>query len=338
MPSVVMKLFILFRRIFEHFAPAICVLVLTLPACPQSLIPKKRVSVLNFEDYTGRSAQASKVFGAAAGDVGKGISAKLIEKLVSGDKYTVIDQSAVKKLLEEQASADDKRLNAYGRAAKIGRMLGIDALIVGAVTRLGPDNEHAAVGGAHSGMSTWKSKAYVDITARVLDMTNAEIIADFTITGESPRVGEITRIKGRGPSSAPQDILGSEFIDSLFGEATQNAIEKLAAKLNGFSEKIPTLHVEFDGLIAEVAGGIVTLNLGSKSGLKVGDQLFVMREVRNITETQTDAAISAGFEHIGEVRVSAVDEQSSTAIFSGPGQVRVGDRVKSASAPPIVAH
>jgi hypothetical protein len=180
----------------------------------------------------------------------------------------------------------------------------------------------------HSGMSTRKSKAYVDITARVLDMTTGEVIAGFTATGESARSGEVIGIRGRGHSKATQEILSSEFVDSLLGEATRNAVEKIAVQLNSFAEKIPPLRIEIEGLVAEVAGDSVTLNLGKKSGVRVGDKFAILREVRAVTDRQTGGSLPPVVEQVSEATVTEVADLYATAIFSGSGEVRVGDRVK----------
>ncbi len=304
----------------------------------QEMVQKRRVTLLNFEDYTGTVSEAVKVFGADVGDAGKGISALLLEKLNAGGKYTLVDQSAVSKLLKEQNSSDDDRLDVYGRAAKIGRMLGLDAMIVGAITRFGPDASQRDAGGSHSGISTRKSKAFVAVTARVLNMTTAEVIAEFTAAGESTGTGQVMRFKLRGHSHEPQEILGSEFVDGLLAEATRNAVEKIAGQLNNFAEKIPIFNIEFDGLVAEVAGNSVTLNLGRNSGLKVGDKLAVVRELRATIDPQTGTSLPPAVEHIGEVTVTDVAGLYATAVFSGPGQAQVGDRVQSLATPQIPSH
>ena len=287
---------------------------------------------MNFEDDSGTSTATSNAFGADAADVGKGISVQLIEKLIAGGKYAVVDRSAVKALLEEQNGAHEGE-DAYGTAARIGRMLGLDAMIIGAITRYGP--EAAPKSGGHP-MSTRKSKAYVDITARVLDMTTGQLIGGFTATGESARSGDVMHINGPGRLGETPEILGGDFANSLLGEATRNAVEKIAEQLASFAEKIPTLALQIDGLVAEVAGNSVTLNVGKKTGVKVGDKLAILREIRAVSDTPTD--LGTLVEHVGEATVTEVADVYATAIFSGSGQVRVGDRVKSVTNSPAPAH
>jgi|HubBroStandDraft_6_1064221.scaffolds.fasta_scaffold11272_3 curli biogenesis system outer membrane secretion channel CsgG len=325
------------NRVLRRAALAIWLLVLCSVACPQSTTPKKRVAVLNFEDDTSGSIATSGAFGGSAKDAGKGISALLIEKLLQGGNYTVVDQSALKKALDEQNRSDADDADPYALAARIGRMLGLDAMIVGRITRFGPDPAPKDPGGSHSGMSTRKSKAYVDITARVLNMTTAEVAAVITATGESAHSGDVMRITvkaGHGQPKNTQEMLSGEFLDSLLSEATRNAVDQIAAQLNSVAEKIPTLRIEMDGLVAEVAGNSVTLNLGKKSGVKVGDKLVVLREVRAAADAQSGGSVPPVVEvveKVGEATVTEAGDVYSTAVFSGPGQVHVGDHVKSAS-------
>lgn len=313
---------------------AIWQVVLCSAACPQETAQRRRVAILNFEDDSGANTGASG-FGVGAGDVGKGISAQLIEKLTSGGEYTVVDQSEVRQVLAEQNSSELDSMDAYGKAARIGRILALDAMIVGAITRLGADTAPKT---GHSRMSTRKSKAYADITARVLNMTSGEVITEFTATGESAGSGEVRVIRAGGQSKVTTQILGSEFADSLLAEAIGNAVQKIAVQLNSFAEKITPLTLEMEGLVAEVAGNIVTLNLGKKSGVKVGDKFAILREISSVADPQTGGSLPLAVEHVGEATVTEVHELYATAISSSPGQVRIGDRVKRIVGSQTVPH
>lgn len=232
--------------------------------CGQESGAKKRVAVLNFDNPSMSADGPSGLFGADGADVGKGVSILLIEKLVQGGKYTVVDRSALEKLLKEQSDPEGERADAYGMAAKIGRMLGLDAMIIGGVTQYGPDDRRADAKAAGSqfagGVRVRKSKAYVGITAQVLDMNTANVIAGFTATGESTQEGSITTISGKGKSKDATEMLGSEFVDSLLPEATRDAVGKIAEKLNAFSEQIPRLQMEPQGHDAKLSGAALSEN------------------------------------------------------------------------------
>jgi Flagellar assembly protein T, C-terminal domain len=123
----------------------------------------------------------------------------------------------------------------------------------------------------------------------------------------------------------------------LLGEATRNAVEKLALQLNAFAEKIPALTLDIDGLVAEVAGNSITLNVGKQSGVKPGDNLTVLREVHGATDAQS-APIPLVVQHIGQATVTEVADLYSTAVIVGAAPVQVGDLVKRVASSPNPPH
>jgi curli biogenesis system outer membrane secretion channel CsgG len=152
----------------------------------------------------------------------------------------MVDRTALEKVVNEQKDSDRAALDAYGMAAKIGRELGLDAMILGAVTRYGPDDKSKAGGALRAGMRTRQSKAYVEITARIFSVSTGQVLESFTANGESARTGTVTTFKTRDPSTPTIDTVSSDFA-TLFNEATHNAIEQLAAQLNSAANKIPVL-------------------------------------------------------------------------------------------------
>lgn len=304
-----------------------CLLILGHPAHGQEETPKKRIAVLNFDNPDVGADAPSGLFGADGEDVGKGISALLIQKLVQGGKYTLVDRSALAKLLKEQSGAESDCVDAYGMATRIGRLLGLDAMIVGAVTRYGPEGKQVNVGGGGFGIHARKSKAYVEVTAAVLNITSGAIMADFKSAGESSRTGEISIMSGRGRGKSSMEILGSEFVESLLPEATNNAVEQIAAQLNAFAEKIPALQMAAEGRVAEVEGNVLTLNVGRKSGLQIGQRMEVLRQAATDSAAPADASPPA--ERIGLATITELGDDYATASFSGAGLPKVGDRVRS---------
>jgi curli biogenesis system outer membrane secretion channel CsgG len=304
-------------------------LLLLCPASGQEVAQKKRVAVLNFDNPSVGSETPSGLFGADVEDVGKGVSARIIQKLLQGGKYTVVDRYALEDLLKEQKDVDSDHADAYGSAARVGRLLGLDAMIIGAITRYGPDDKHKGAGGVvfPSGVHTRKSKAFVEITARVFNVSTGEVIAEFRGAGESAQPGEIAIIRARGQSEASTEILSSDFAESLLVEATSNAVEQIAAQLNLFADKIPALRIATEGLVAEVVGNMLTLNIGKKTGIKVGDHLEVLRPAA-VAESASPKAPQRVMERVGVVTVTEVADHYATAMFSGPGQAQVGDQVR----------
>src|SRR6202048_278592 len=190
------------------------VLIFLVTASP-CLAQKKRVAVLNFEYGTVRSS-AQAIFGTDQ-DVGKGISDMLVQKLVEDGKYSVIERNALDKVLGEQNFSNSDRADA-STAAKIGRILGVDAIIIGSITQFGRDDQHTNIGGGGyggygsklglGGIGTKKSKAIVGITARLVNTTTGEILAAVTGKGESQRSGTSLIGAGAGGGSGGGAGLG----------------------------------------------------------------------------------------------------------------------------------
>ncbi len=105
---------------------------------------KKRVAVMNFDYATVQSGVAA-LFGTNQ-DIGKGIADILVDKLVNDGVYSVIERKQLDKILAEQNFSNSDRADPNS-AAKIARILGVDAIIVGSITQFGRDDKSTDVGG-----------------------------------------------------------------------------------------------------------------------------------------------------------------------------------------------
>jgi hypothetical protein len=95
------------------------------------------------------------------------------------------------------------------------------------------------------------------------------------------------------------------------------------------NSKLQVRQVTVDGLIAAVEAGQIILNVGAKTGLKVGDQLTVERVTKEIKDPATGKVLRRLSTPVGVVRVTDVDDVSSVATaVSGTG-FKVGDAVKT---------
>ena len=100
---------------------------------------KKRVAVFDFDYATVQSASAA-AFGTNV-DVGRGIADLTVKYLVQDGTYSVIERKAMDKVLAEQNFSNSDRANPNS-AAKIGKLLGVDAIIVGSVTQRHPEQQN----------------------------------------------------------------------------------------------------------------------------------------------------------------------------------------------------
>ena len=124
--------------------------------------------------------------------------------------------------------------------------------------------------------------------------------------------------------------LGTEdFRQTILGEATYAAVEDLVAALVDANDKIPFTKPEVRGLVADVQGLIVILNVGTSHEVRVGDTLKVLTVTRTITDPATGKALREITEEIGQVRIDETDDQSSVGTVISGGEIKVGDIVKN---------
>ncbi|HEY5030555.1 MAG TPA: CsgG/HfaB family protein [Candidatus Angelobacter sp.] len=315
----------------------ICTLVLLAVTGAAQTSGKKRVAVLDF-DYGTVQSSVSSLFGTNQ-DVGKGITDMLVEKLVKDGKYSVIERKALDRILAEQNFSNSDRANP-ATAAKIGQILGVDAIIMGSITKFGRDDKSKSFGGAGlaprgfgiGGIKKNESKAVCAISARLVDTNTGEILAAVTGEGESKRSG--TSLIGGGAGSGGGGVGGfdthaSNFGQTLLGEAVTQAVTDVGGQLGASVANVPTRKVEVAGVVADVSGNTLIINVGSKTGLKVGDKLEISHAGRQIKDPTTGKVLKTISTKIGEATVTEIDADSATLSFSGTGSARVGDVAKT---------
>ena len=302
---------------------------------------KRRVAVMDF-NYGTVTTSVAAIFGSNQ-DIGKGIVDLLIDRLVNDGTYRVIERQALNKLLTEQNFSNSNRADPSS-AAKIGRLLGVDTIIVGDITQFGRDDHNTNVGGMGStlgryglgGVGLKKSKAVVAVTARMVDVDTGEILASVTGTGESARSG--TSLVGGGGSGwsgggGNLDMGSSNFGQTILGEAVKQAVSQLATGLDANASKLPIAAapapVPVQGMVADASGGDIIINVGSSSGVHVGDKLAVTRVSRVIKDPVTGKPLRSIETNLGQLTITSVDSGSAVGTFSGAGAVKVGDTVKT---------
>ena len=298
---------------------------------------KKRVAIFDF-DYATVHSNVAAMFGQDV-DVGKGISDLLVKYLVKDGTYSVIERKALDKILAEQNFSNSDRANPNS-AAKIGKLLGVDAIIVGSITQFGNETKNQGVGGGGGGLGGFglggfhhsKSKAIVTLDARIVDIDTAEILAVADGKGESSR--ESTSMLGGGGNwhgfgGGNVDFGSSDFQSTIIGEAVKSAVEQMSTEVIAGNTKLQVRTVVVDGLVAAVDSGQIILNVGAKAGVKVGDELAVERVTREIKDPATGKVLRRLSSPIGVVKITDVDDVSSIATAVSGSGFKTGDAVKT---------
>ena len=298
---------------------------------------KPRVAVMDF-DYGTVQTTSAAVFGTNV-DVGKGITNLLVTDLVKDGNFSVIERSALDKVLNEQNFSNSNRADPNS-AARIGKLLGVDAIVVGTITEFGNETKHTGLGGAGGNWGGWglghvghsNSKANVSITARIINIDTGEIMAVADGDGQSSRSS--TSLLGGGGDwhgfgAGDADFGSSNFQQTIIGEATKNAVQQLATNLDSQSAKVPVRTIVVEGVVAAVDGGQVILNVGAKAGVKVGDQFNVQRVTREIKDPTTGAVLRRLTTTVGVIRATDVDDVSAICAPVSGSDFKVGDVIKT---------
>jgi len=305
---------------------------------------KKRVAVMDF-DYATVQSRVAELFGSNQ-DIGKGITDILVDKLVNDGAYSVIERKQLDKIIAEQNFSNSDRADPNS-AAKIARILGVDAIIIGSITQFGRDDKSTTLGGGAAsgalgkfglgGVKTSKSTAVCTVTARMIDTSTAEILASVQGHGEETRNG--TGILGTGGSwggaaGGALDMKSSNFANTILGMAVNKATTDVAHGLDQKAASLPTapvMAVKIEGVVADVSpDGTLIINVGSKGGVKVGDTLAINRKVRDVKDPTSGKVIRSVVDAVGTLKITEVDESSAVGKFTGAGPAKVGDTVANA--------
>ncbi len=297
--------------------------------------PAKRVAVFEFDSAAVQGAVTSPFFQSTAPNLGKAIADLLVNHLVKNASVVVIERSALDKVLSEQNLSNSDRTNAL-TAAKIGRILGVDAIILGSITKHDFEDKTTGGGGAAFGAAIGRSsmsskhdlKATVEISARLVSPDTAEVLAVAQGTGEVLKkgvkvdardMGRLMGMGGAGINSGP-----------IMNEAIDKAVLQLTSQLDLNLPKIPPRTPVIDGVVADAnETGRLIINVGSQNGVKEGDRLQLWRVGKEVRDPVSGKVLLRDDTLLGEAVVTKVNDISSIAIYKGAEPAKVGDAAKS---------
>lgn len=315
----------------RFFVPVFAVAATTLLAAGPTA--KRRVAVFDFDNPPASTATTQyPTMATAAGpfEVGQTIADLLIAKLVRDGNCIVIERKELKRLLDEQNLSNSDRADA-ATAARVGRILGVDAIIVGSVTRY--DHSDRTTGHSHSfggfrvgdpSKTTHEVKADVELTARIVSPETAEIlaVADGSGVADVKGVKEDIRDRYSGGANPAADVQS---------EATNKAVADMATRIEASIEKLPAHKQIVEGVVADVSPSRIVINAGSAEGLKAGEHLELWRPGKPIRDPDSGRILRWDDEKLGEAVVTDVDSGSAAATYTSTEPVKVGDRVRDTS-------
>ncbi|WP_051669445.1 CsgG/HfaB family protein [Bryobacter aggregatus] len=306
-------------------------------SCARPVSSSKRVLAIDEFDYGTVRSQISAIFGTNV-DLGKGILALLTKRLAEDGKYRIVERKNIQKVISEQDFGASNRVK-QGTNAKIGRVQGADAILMGTITVFGSDtrknnvNAGAITNGRLGGVlgsvnvGNRSDKAIVEISYRLIDAESSEVIAVGEARGESKRKSNGFGIAGFGNGNGGNvgtNMTSSNFQETIIGEATVDCINKLAAVANSKDQQVAGRSVEVEAKIAEIAGNKVYLAAGSNDGVQNCDRFEISRVIKEIKDPSTGEVLDLQTERIGDLLVVEVRDKISIAVFNGSSNPKVG--------------
>lgn len=269
---------------------------------------KKIVCVMDLEDKSSHSHSWQ--------NVGTGIAEMMVTALSETKKYTLIEREKLEAVLDEQKLGASGAVTAQ-TAAKIGRLLGAQYIITGAVTEFGVKDSKIGVGGLEKvlpfggGAKVAKNTARVSIDVRAIDTTSAQIVA--AAKGE----GSKSSAEFSGDLSiAPSFDFGKEgFDETIIGKAARKAVDDVAKELSKkFDESGPSAVK-----IIKITGSQIYINSGGADGEKEGHVYGIYRTGEEMIDPDTGESLGSEETKVGTAKVVKVTPKYSVAETKAQG-------------------
>ena len=274
---------------------------------------KKRVAVFTFEDKSDQGWHWWDGKGP-----GEGMADMLTTDLVKSGQYIVIERQEIARVLEEQRMGQ-AGLVTQQSAAQMGKLLGVELAIMGAVTEFG--SSKGGTGGRIKGIGVGVSKqsATVAIDVRFVNTTTGEIIAAENVRKEQSKGG--IRV------STPQFGFNNrnDFDNSLVGKATREAVDSIMELIEKQMADLP-----WEGKVIMVRGADIYIKPGSDAGVKVGDTFQVYSMGEELIDPDTGLSLGAEETKIGSIEVTSIvsgGKAAKAAVKMGSG-FKVGDAIR----------
>lgn len=236
--------------------------------------PKRRVGVVDFENKT---AYGQNRLGQAASDI-------LITEMVKTGKFIVIERDKMNKLLDEQKLGVSGAIDP-NTVAKMGKILGLNAIITGAISNFGT----RTTGSDYLIAQSKRQEATCTVDIRVVDVENGQVL--YADSGKG-----VSKVSSGGAFG-----LGTKggYAESMEGDALRAAISQLTQNITSQINKKP-----WSCRIPQVANGKVYLSAGTDSGLEVGQKLRVYSQGAEIKDSETGLVLGQEEEELGILEVT----------------------------------
>jgi len=271
---------------------------------------KPRIAVMSFENNSTFSYWGDNL-GAAAAD-------ELITQLVRAGTFIVVERTQVNAILEEQHFGLSGAVDA-STAAEIGKILGVQAVLMGSITQFSVDRKSAGVGALR--VSFTEAESRMDV--RLVSTTTAEILAIAEGQGKK-------RMGGVGWEDFDFE---REFDVGLAQEALRPAVETAVEEIVAQADLLAALApvVAPGEVVGSPGEGVVYIDKGTGDGIRIGQRFEVYRIVDEIRDSAGNV-LDQVKEKVGVIEVTRVLSQSSICSVV-EGEAQEGDTISEVSRP-----
>ncbi|MFH1763036.1 MAG: CsgG/HfaB family protein [Gemmatimonadota bacterium] len=266
---------------------------------------KPRIAVLGFSNNSTFTYWGDNL-GAAAAD-------ELTTQLVKSGVFTVVERSQVNAILEEQHFGLSGAVDA-ATAAQIGKILGVQAVLMGSVTQFSVDRKSGGLGSLR--VTYTEAESRMDV--RLVSTTTAEILAVAEGQGKK-------RMGGLGWENFNFE---REFDAGLAQEALRPAVESAVETIVDQADVLANLApVATPGeVVGSPEAGVVYIDKGDGDGIEIGQRFDVYRVVDEIRDS-AGKVLDQITEKVGVIQVTRVLSQSSICSVV-EGEAREGDKIR----------
>ena len=235
--------------------------------------PKRRIGVVEFEN---KSAYGQGRLGGAASDI-------LITELAKSGKFIVVERDKMDKIMAEQKLQAQGTIDAQ-TAVQIGKIMGLEAIVVGSVSQFGVKKE----GSDYLITQSKQQVADVTVDIRLIDTQSGQVL--MADSGKGQAKSKKKSFFGMGTTGGYDETLEGEALRASIVQFVDNIASQLNKKA-------------WSCMVADVSGEELYLNAGQDSGVKTGMKLDCYHQGSEIRDPRSNLVIGHREEYIGSVEV-----------------------------------
>jgi len=315
-------------------------LLIALLACAAIAPAQKKAMTIDDFDYSAVMTSVQAIFGTQM-NIGQGIQAMLVKRVAEGGKFTIVERKKIGAVMKEQDFSASNRVK-QGTGARIGQIRGADLTLAGDIVVFGRDDRKTSAGvgagvfGAGGGViggSKGEFKAVVVLDYRIIDEETSEIVGSGEARGESKRTSKsfgAALFAGGVGVGGGFNMTSANFGETIIGEATMDAVNKLALNINSadLTGGAGGRENDLDAKVADVNGASITINAGSAAGLRVGQTFTIYHKGKEIKDPSTGEVLDVQTTPLGTLTITVVRDKISVGNYAGGAPPVVGDIVR----------